>query len=748
MCRQAYLLFALLSTSNSATSKPETTDITNDTFTSENETLLNDNECSLYMAQSSIPGAGFGLFTTREVPEGEGILPYADAPNIVVCDYEFFDIEHTDWLHHAYFWGSSGLLEFECASAHESLVTFGAQCNYHTYLMNVQGSFIGYDDEVVDRFVHPSAGAFSYHKGQQFSATRTIMAGEELFADYGESWLNTREGTFADTVPRYDDFVKAGSILGVMRDIYLKSAVEINDEALSVVKNATGVLNKRVASLVPNTKAKFEALVGNHPDEEYSNVIAKSTVVDRGVNWIKENGLCMDNILPGKSTIPLIGQGAFAKRFLVEGSVVSPAPLLQIINSDKMLIYDVYWDEEDFEFRSDLETPIGTQLLINYCFGHKDSKLLLCPQSNAILINHCSSRKNGGNYCADKGPNAKIRWASGWDPDTPTWLEMSLGQISEKTAAKSRGLSFEVIATRDIKPGEEIFIDYGPNWEIAWELHKNQWTPPIEGIRLLGYKPIKNARSKFLLRTVDELEGDPYPDNIVTACYWYEWVEEGYDPDERGYYMANDYIYEGDLDTVHATGLWQCDILKKISPTHYEVRIIDSHEGYDDVLLTMFPQESITLKMKQYTIDEYIPIKNARSKVLLRTVDELEEDPYPDNIVTACYWYEWKDKEYDPDERGYYVADDYIYEGDLDNANKLWQCDILKKITDTHYEVRILRREQDLGDVLLTMFPQESITFRMKRYASDQHIPDAFRHFIEIEDSIFPEQWKTSYDEE
>lgn len=153
----------------------------------------------------------------------------------------------------------------------------------------------------------------------------------------------------------------------------------------------------------------------------------------------------MDNILPGKSTIPLIGQGGFANRFLVEGSVISPAPLLQITNSDIMLTYE---DKDD--------TPSGMQLLVNYCFGHKDSKLLLCPQSNAILINHCSSRKNGVNYCGDKGPNAKIRWASGWDPNTPIWLEMSLDQISAKSAAKSRGLSFEVIATRDIKSDEEV----------------------------------------------------------------------------------------------------------------------------------------------------------------------------------------------------------------------------------------------------------------------------------------------------
>jgi len=610
MCRPAYLIFALLSTSNSATSSQQIPESNTDS-----SIPLNDNECSLYLAQSSIPGAGFGLFTTRDVQNGEGILPYSDAPTIPICDVK--DVEHTDWVHHSYVWQGMALAKFECAAVSESIVSFGSLCNYHTYLVNAEGHPEGYDYEAVDRFVHPSAGAFSYHKGQHFKATRTITAGEELFVDYGSSWLDSREGTFADYVPRNDDFVKAAEILLIMRETYLNSTSEINDGAISTFIHATRVFDDRVASLIPDTKAKYEA-VENHlyEDSLYAMAIAKSTVINRGVNWIKENGLCMDNILPGKSTIPLIGQGGFANRFLVEGSVISPAPLLQITNSDIMLTYE---DKDD--------TPSGMQLLVNYCFGHKDSKLLLCPQSNAILINHCSSRKNGVNYCGDKGPNAKIRWASGWDPNTPIWLEMSLDQISAKSAAKSRGLSFEVIATRDIKSDEEIFLDYGPNWEDAWELHRNEWKPHNKGTKFGDYNPLNSERSKVLLRTIDELKKTPYPDDIFTACYWYEWVEEGYNPDERGYYMADDYISKDNLDTLM----------------------------------------------------------------------------------------------------------------------EIWPCDILEKMTDTHYEVRIIREYEE--DVLLTMFPQESITFRMKQYTSDQHLPGAFRHYIEIEDSMFPEQWKMSYDD-
>lgn len=48
--------------------------------------------------------------------------------------------------------------------------------------MNVKPVEAKYDDTVADRFQDPGAGAFSYHGGQSFHATRDITAGEEIFA--------------------------------------------------------------------------------------------------------------------------------------------------------------------------------------------------------------------------------------------------------------------------------------------------------------------------------------------------------------------------------------------------------------------------------------------------------------------------------------------------------------------------------------------------------------------------------------
>ena len=56
---------------------------------------------------------------------------------------------------------------------------------------------------------------------------------------------------------------------------------------------------------------------------------------------------------------------------------------------------------------------------------------------------------------------------------------------------------FDVVALRDIEVDEEIFIDYGQDWDLAWNTHIEQWKSPCEGI------PIKDCEeySSFEIAT-------------------------------------------------------------------------------------------------------------------------------------------------------------------------------------------------------------------------------------------------------
>jgi hypothetical protein len=42
----------------------------------------------------------------------------------------------------------------------------------------------------------------------------------------------------------------------------------------------------------------------------------------------------------------------------------------------------------------------------------------------------------------------------------------------------SSTMMLDVVATRDIQPDEEVFIDYGQDWEDAWDKHVKEWKSP------------------------------------------------------------------------------------------------------------------------------------------------------------------------------------------------------------------------------------------------------------------------------
>ncbi len=54
------------------------------------------------------------------------------------------------------------------------------------------------------------------------------------FLDYGESWLDSREGTFADFVPREKDFGSASIVLSKIEKKIAESELELNGESKQV----------------------------------------------------------------------------------------------------------------------------------------------------------------------------------------------------------------------------------------------------------------------------------------------------------------------------------------------------------------------------------------------------------------------------------------------------------------------------------------------------------------------------------
>ena len=71
-------------------------------------------------------------------------------------------------------------------------------------------------------------------------------------------------------------------------------------------------------------------------------------------------------------------------------------------------------------------------------------------------INHKSA--NDGD-----GPNVRIQWPTEeLIAHKPEWLQKDINFLRD--TIDKIGLSFDYVALRDIKEGEEIFMDYGDEW--------------------------------------------------------------------------------------------------------------------------------------------------------------------------------------------------------------------------------------------------------------------------------------------
>lgn len=191
------------------------------------------------------------------------------------------------------------------------------------------------------------------------------------------------------------------------------------------------------------------------------------------MDWLKENGVCLDHIVVRNSTIPNAGRGGFASRFLPKGTIVAPVPLIHIPNRSIFNIYDSYVEPYSLmpQYKRNATKVIHHQLLLNYCFGHRQSSLLLCPYGIASsMINHGSK------------PNLMMVWSNA-TTSRAEWFGMSVEKWAYTYQA---GLAFDYVAIRDIEEGEELLIDYGKEWEMAWEHHISKWTPKTFKSQLLN----------------------------------------------------------------------------------------------------------------------------------------------------------------------------------------------------------------------------------------------------------------------
>ncbi len=283
--------------------------------------------------------------------------------------------------------------------------------------------------------------------------------------------------------------------------------------------------------------------------------------------WVRKHGMCIDHIEIRQALDPEMGRGAFARRFLPRGSVVAPAPL------------------QTFKNRNDFAQQKPEALFVNYCLQLSGTNILLFPYGPGVnLINHSSEKAN-----------VKLQWSTNAQ-NHRHWLDLPLNKFWEMVYPGA--LILDVVALRDIQPGEELYLDYGPEWEAAWQDHFSLWEANTEPY---VYPADMDLTQPF--RTLEEQKKDPYPSNLATICFEGEWDIEENKP------------VDWTEPTFWTDGMLYCHILKreqdsKTGSYFYEVSLGYRKEPHplDDTryITRKVPHKAIMFVDKPYQSDMHL----------------------------------------------------------------------------------------------------------------------------------------------
>ena len=477
-------------------------------------------QCGLYLAESTIPGAGLGAFTGIDrqpgdiIGRGEVMVPIYDVsyhlqalgPKIAKrSDWDYLDPTRD------YVWYGADLgMQYETAHPqdHVSGIAYGldAAINCHLALYNADKEYTSYDFAHLHRSLDPGIGAFTpYHNASTFAA-RTLVAGSELFKSYGDQWFVDRTETFG-LLPLTKDYTIVEAMLKKLQEMldYGKIPFDIRLDLYERFILANPYMNtSRTLSTVPKKYDDFQ-FIAQYGILEYYQKSAIHTV-----DFLEQHGRCVDTIEPRRSTIRQAGRGAFATRSFKKDAIVIGTPVFYYASDDFFKLYQGNWiTKNEDDFHSDQH--VGYQLMYNYCWRHEQyptvSSIVLCPYGmNVNYINHNQSLAN-----------VRVQWAKDGEMNhNATLLHSHPREMYYSDAPK---LWLDFVALRDIEVGEEIFMDYGNVWEQAWQKHAARWNRdnyyPTDYVSAYDWN---RMNAKAMLRTRAEQEEAPYPDHFMMIC--------------------------------------------------------------------------------------------------------------------------------------------------------------------------------------------------------------------------------------
>ncbi|KAL7559882.1 hypothetical protein ACA910_005379 [Epithemia clementina (nom. ined.)] len=540
----------------------------------------NDDECGFYLAPSTIPGAGLGVYAASKIAPRQKILN--DDVVIPLVDVKYHTTNHNsennreNWLLSNYLHDSSSTMTALEGADISSLVPLTMVANTHPVLNNADMR-PPENRDLLHRNDDVGAGAVSSYHGVQLVSACEIQAGEEIFVPFvaADDTANVWRLQWHQHTPSLADFDKARDILQdfsalVKGDVTSKQSEliwrlclmsntkwvdhketafskgdtlqEIYDSLKKEGKDNTNPILERIYQLVKGNMSSKKAeaiwdLITSIPstdthvfrllpktmdnvqlaleDEEHQQGNAgliRATVQAnlRSLEWLKKNGVCIDNLQPKitENHTPQAGYGAFATRDISVGQVIAPVPVLPV-NQTFLEMYKTVGGGGSSSMTMTMNHvwKKGHQLLLNYVYGHAESSLLLIPYGPGVsYINH------GGSEQA----NAQLRWSKKLSDST--MLQKSPSALLQ---LERSGLVLELVALRDIAKDEEVTIDYGTSWVDAWMQYTGSWNHRVRSSEHVTYTSAAklNHNRAYLLTPSERLLYPSYPDNVQLYCF-------------------------------------------------------------------------------------------------------------------------------------------------------------------------------------------------------------------------------------
>ena len=561
--------------------------------------------CGLYLAESSIPGGGIGMYT------GQSLGPEASAGPSDVCHF-LIGTKIRETIFSRYVWKDY----VEDAGSSQLCPSYGSVANGHYSMYNIWQAMATQSDANLHRKEGHGAGSFTLFHDVRGIISKPVDAGEELFMNYGAGYFKNR--------PEYKDlYYQAGSF--DVADSFLSSIISFEKNvtatdarkgtetrAIKFIKDMLGEDTSawaRIAKLIPDTFEESRAVID--AGGAARNQLQKSI---RSGEWLEEHGSCIDNLKPGMSEKKERGRGALATRSIKKGDVVVMSPLLY-----------VFRDKLEYSFSRDDHTKVNmTEQIINYCFGHPESPVLLWPYAPVVnLINHDRASSN-----------VLVRWAD--NRKQPVWWmdKEKRRQViaNDTTHYGGSGLMLEFVASRDIAEDEEVLLNYGEAWERAWEQHSELWSPPVDAGNYTAAHVFDDKTQHPVLRTVEEQDENPYPSNVDMKCMVrytrpLNPYEDVLDEDAEESIVETNFVWEhpiADL-ALRELGVWPflrpCRILARVSNSlseqnfyNYTIEVLNGESQerdseirpYERVIAAGLPRSAFRFLEKRFFADVYI----------------------------------------------------------------------------------------------------------------------------------------------